>query len=337
GYNDAVEAEGGLTIDAATEFDYFHYGDFLADGTVDLPMLCASRPLFEYIARERLAAYEGVHLRGETVFREFLSESGGIDPSGVRVTTRGGTDERLDADLVVDATGRTSRTPDWLDRAGYTRPSTDSVKIDLAYSTVAVDRPADRRQGYLVAPDTELRRGGTAVPVEDDRWLVTLFGLHGDHPPTDPDGLQSFAASLPTPVLYRLLDNHEWRMSEANYHPFQCNQWRHYAHLDRWPSGLLPIGDTIASFNPIYGQGMSVAALEALELHAAMREQSQSSLPTLYLDRAEDVLSNVWLMTVSADHQFPQTTGPKPRGTDLFNWYQSRLIRGAHADGRLSD
>jgi 2-polyprenyl-6-methoxyphenol hydroxylase-like FAD-dependent oxidoreductase len=189
----------------------------------------------------------------------------------------------------------------------------------------------------FVAPSPPRFRGGATFPIEDSRRRVTLFGLHGDHPPTDPDGLTEFAASLPIPHFERLLDTQPWVTEEINHYPFPANIRRHYEDFDRFPDGLLVIGDALASFNPIYGQGMSVAALEAVVLHHTLADGSRENLAFRFFDRTEEIIDTAWTLAVSGDFAFSQTEGPKPRGTDVINSYLSRLRQKAHNDEVLRD
>jgi len=173
------------------------------------------------------------------------------------------------------------------------------------------------------------------IPIENDQWVVTLFGLHGDHPPGTADGLQAFAESLPTPAIASVLDSQSWVSETVDQYPFAASLRRRYETLDRFPDGLVVTGDAIASFNPIYGQGISAAALDALCLHHALAGD-QDGLAGRFFDRAAESLDTAWTMAVGADAAYPQTDGPNPLSTRLFNWYLSRLIRAAHTDGRLS-
>lgn len=336
GYGEAVTAAGGLCIDAATELRYFERGAYVADGNEELPMYCASRPLFERVARRRVRDHDGITVRPECHVTDYLTDDGATVVEGVELTDATGADEKLTADLVVDATGRTSRTPTWLAENGYPSPAVDEVTVDLAYSTVAVERPPADRRAYLCAPSPPDTRGGTAVPVEGDRWLVTLFGLHGTHPPTDREGVEAFASALAAPEIAAILDDHEWVSEDIAHYPFPSNQWHHYETLDSFPDGLLVTGDAIASFNPIYGQGMSVAALDALHLHETLAAGTTDLAPRFF-DRAAESIDVVWRMAVGADFEFPQTTGPKPTGTALFNRYVGRLVDTAHDDPRVAE
>lgn len=249
----------------------------------------------------------------------------------------GGQSEELPADLVVDTTGRTSHTPTWLKDHGYPSPPTDEVRINVTYSTTCIERPSGDRHGILVVPSAPRTRGGAFLPVEDDQWQVTLFGMHGDQPPADRDGFREYAASFPIPHHKLLLDEYPQTTEEIVQYPFPSNMRRRYEDLDRVPDGLIVLGNAIASFNPIYGQGMSVAALEALELHHALAAGGREELPPRVFDRIKQTVDIAWSMAVGADVQFPQTEGPKPRSADVLNWYLTRLIRKAHTDGVLFD
>lgn len=337
GYTREVCDAGGVMIDMATEFDYYYRDDFLADGSNELPTLCASRPLFEQIARRRVVGLDRVRARSGCVFTDYLTDDGQATVRGVHLSNEDGDSEQLVADLVVDATGRTSRTPRWLERQGYRPPEVEEVTIDLAYSTVVVERSPERCRACLVGPSPGRPRGGASLPAENDQQILTLFGMNGDHPPTEYPEFLEFAATLPTPEFEHLLAENERVSGEIHHYPFPSNLWRHYERLDRFPDGLLVTGDAIASFNPIYGQGMSVAALDALHLHHALAADSRENLASRFFDRSAETVNAVWRMTVSADFEFPRTEGEKPLGTDLLNWYLGRLIRTGYTDGYVTE
>jgi 2-polyprenyl-6-methoxyphenol hydroxylase-like FAD-dependent oxidoreductase len=335
GYGQDLVAAGGLLIDAASDFRFYDEGGFLAPGPRRMPMYSASRPLFEYVARDHVTALDAVRLRAGRRCVEYLVDDGAA-VEGV-VVRDGGREERLRADLVVDATGRASRTPRWLDDHGYPSPPVDEVRVDLAYSTVLVERPPDDRRAYWGPASAPRTRGGGAAPVENGRWQVVMHGVHGDDPPMDVDGFETFATRLPFPDLGRLLDRHSIVSAEPDYYPFPANRRHRYERLDRFPDGLLVVGDAVASYNPIYGQGISVAALQALVLHHVLAAEGRERLAPRFFERAAEVVDVAWLMAVGADFGFPETTGPKPRGTDLVGRYLSELTRRAHRDGELRD
>lgn len=337
GYGEDLLADGGLVIDGARDVNFYDGGGFLADGPRRIPLYCATRPLYEQLVRHRVAGHDGVHLRPSCRTIDYLTDDAATTVEGVVVEREGSTPEELVADLVVDATGRTSRTPVWLDAHGYASPPVDEVRIDLAYSTAFFRRPADDRRAFVVQPSPPHTRGGAILPVEGGRWLVTMFGFHGDHPPADAEGFAEFAASLPVPHPKRLLDEHSRTSEDIVHYPFPSNVRHRYEDLERFPDGLVVVGDAVASFNPIYAQGMSVAALEALILHSVLATDGRDDLAVRFFERAAETVDVAWNMAVGADFQFRRTDGPKPRGTEVSSRYLSRLVRRAHTDGVLSD
>lgn len=337
GYCEELISTGGLVLDGLRDIVHYEEGDYLANGSVRMPVYFATRPLFEQVLRRQVEGVSNITLRNGCQFVDYLGDGEQPTVRGVLVRDRGTTTEKIPADLVVDATGRTSRTPRWLNAHGYSRPPSDEVHVDVSYSTTVIERPPAKRRNYFVPPSAPQTRGGAAFPVEDGRWLVTLFGVHGDHPPTEMEAFKSFAATLPTSDLERLLDTHTWTTDEIHHYPFPSSVRRYYGDLDRVPEGLLVMGDAICSFNPLYGQGMSVAALESLILHHELASGPIEKLPERFFDRVDSVIEPAWKMAVGSDFGFSQTTGSKPRGADLINRYVSRLLRKAHTDGQLRE
>lgn len=329
---------GGLLIDGGTDLKFYDQGGYFAPTTERMETYCASRPLLEHVIRRRLSSRDGVHVKQECRFTDYLVDDAGETVEGVVVREGDSEVMELHADLVVDATGRASRTPAWLARHGFEPPPVDDVHVDVTYSSVYVERPADDRRMFLIPPSAPRAYGGAAFAVEGNRWLVTLSGMHDEEPPSEVDEFEDFAAELPTPEVERVLARHRILSEDVHQYPFPSNRRRRYEELDRFPAGLLVIGDAIASYNPIYGQGMSVAALEALQLHHALESDGDGGdLARSFFERAEDVVDIAWKLAVGADFEFERTTGPKPRGTDVFNRYLSRLISTAHDDGALTE
>jgi len=335
GFGESLTDAGGVVVDFASDVNFYGEGDFLAHGPTPMETYSATRPLIEQVVREHVSNLDGVHIRSDCQVTDYLLDATESAVEGV-VIREDGEQTEITADLVVDATGRTSRTPTWLEKQGYTPPEVEEVRIDVAYSTTFIERPADDLRTFLVPPSSPHTRGGMAAPVEGNRWVVSVHGVHGDHPPTDPDGLVEFAASLLTPEVKHLLDDHQQVSSDIEQYPFPTNRRYRYGDLDRFPDGLVVIGDAIASFNPIYGQGMSVAALEALVLHQALTTGGREGLALRFFHRADEVIDTAWSLATGSDFAFPQTTGPKPFGTDLINWYLTRLVQKAHTDSSLS-
>lgn len=337
GFTEDVVREGGLMVDAATEMGFYEGGDFLADGHEQMPMLCASRALFEHVTRTRVRGLDAAEIRDGCRFSRYLFDPDEERVTGVTYRDRSGEERTLRADLVVDATGRTSRTPSWLEERGYEPPRVEEVTVDVTYSTIRIERPPGDRRVLVVPPSPPRTRGAAAIPIENGQWEFIVQGLHGDDAPTEREPFVEFARSFPVPEVGELVTDHEWRSAEIHHYPFPSSVRRRYDELDRFPGGLAVIGDAVASFNPVYGQGMSVGALDALVLGHALAENGPDGVWERYFERASDLIDQAWQAAVGADFAFAKTTGPKPRGTDLFNRYVDRLVRNAHDDGRLTD
>jgi 2-polyprenyl-6-methoxyphenol hydroxylase-like FAD-dependent oxidoreductase len=335
GYSEDVVAAGGVATNYASDVQFYTEGDVLAAAAESLETVSASRPLFEHVLRRHVSALDAVEIRSNCQWTDYRVDDTGATIEGVTIREDGDREE-LPAELVVDASGRTSRTPAWLAKHGYGAPAVDEVRIEMAYSTTFVERPPDDRRTYLVPPSSPRYRGGMAAPVEDDRWIVNLQGVHGERPPTDEKGFREYATSLPVPEIRQLLADYPWATDEIVAYPFPSSRWHHYERLDRFPGGLLVVGDALASFNPVYAQGMSVAALEALVLHHTLAAGCDD-LASRFFDRTAGVVDTAWSLATGADFGFAETRGPQPRGTGVFNWYLSRLLRHAHTDGTLTD
>lgn len=336
GFGTDVRSAGGLVIDWATDLHYYDEGGYIAESPDRIPMLAASRPLFDRVVHRHIDEFDSILIRDDCQFIAYqhAPERRAVDGVTVR---ENGAEASVDADLVIDAMGRASRTANWLDEQGYPSPRVDEVEIGLTYSTLQFERPPEDRRMLFVPPSPPRKIGGGAFPVEDDRWLVTLVGVHGVTPPTEASGFAEFAAELPVPDVRRLVENHAVAGDGVHQYPFPSSLWRHYERLDRLPRNLLVTGDAVASFNPVYGQGMSIAALGALQLHHLLAKRSPEDWPSAFYDRLHSLIRLAWRLSAGSDFRFPQTTGPKPRFTDLANWYLSRLLRTAQEDRELAE
>ena len=258
--------------------------------------------------------------------------------TAVRVLRRadGSAEEVLGTELVVDATGRGSRTPAWLDTLGYQRPKREQVRIELGYVSRTYRMRPDALGGDLAvlqaATPTHPRTGALQV-LEGDRSLLTLAGILGDHPPTDPAGFLDFARSLQYPDIYQAICDAEPLGNPVSFR-FPASVRHRYERLDRFPDGLLVVGDAVCSFNPIYGQGMSVAALEALTLRRHLQRGIEPRPHRFFRDiaRAIDV---PWDIAAGADLIFPGVQGrPSPK-VRLVSAYLARLHAAAAHDASL--
>ena len=304
-----------------------------------LLLLCASRPFLEGHVRARVRALPNVGFLDAGRRRGLATLPDGGRVTGARVVRRadGSAEELLAADLVVDASGRGSRTPAWLDALGYPRPERDEVQIGLGYSTRTYRLPPEALEGTLAILDAatpDLPRTGALQKLEGDRWMLTLAGILGDHPPTDPDGFLDFARSLRFPDIYQAIRDAEPLDDPVGFR-FPASVRHRYERLGRFPAGFLAIGDAVCSFNPIYGQGMTVAALEALTLRRHL-ERGVEPQPRHWFRDLARVIDMPWEMSAGGDLAFPGVPGRRTLKIRLLNGYLARLHAAAAEDADLA-
>lgn len=240
--------------------------------------------------------------------------------------------EELFADLVVDASGRGSRTPAWLAEFGYEQPSEDRVIIDLGYSSRLYRREPDQLDGdlALIASSRPGSRGGAVVALEGDRWHVTLSGTLGDHPPAEPGAFEDYASTLFVPDIHQITQTAE-PLSAPVPHRFRGSLRRHYERLAAPPLGLVAVGDAVCSFNPLYAQGMSVAAQEALALRDYLAPGGAIS-PREFYRRIGRLIDVAWELSTAADLRWPGVEGRRSIRTRIFGAYFARAQAATSVD-----
>jgi 2-polyprenyl-6-methoxyphenol hydroxylase-like FAD-dependent oxidoreductase len=341
GLVDDLQAHGAQVGDPAIHTRWFDHGGYRKRFNSDLLGVSMSRPLLEWQIRRRVLALPNVRLMDETDVESLETMADRSRVTGARVTIRkeGNAQHTLQGDLIVDALGRGSPSPKWLEALGYDRPAESVVKVNFGYAT----RIYERRLGdpnrtdliFTTPTPPHDKRGGGAFPVEGDRWIVTLGGWAGDHPPLDEQGYIEFARTLDVPDIYQLVTT-ERPLSDIVPHKLPSSVRKHYEKMARFPAGYLVVGDAIASFNPIYGQGMTSAALQIEFLDQVLRGARErghlNGIAPEFFKRAAQIVDVPWQLAVGADFMYPETEGPKPPGTDFINRYVARLHRATHTD-----
>ena len=313
-------------------------GHRLRPGRSGLLALQPSRPLLEARLRARVRTLTAVSFMDRCDVAGLTATANGGRVTGARVIRRldGSAEQTLTADLVVDATGRGSRMPAWLEMLGYPRPPVEQVQIGLGYASRTyrlVPGVLDGQLGILTAATPDHPRGGALATMENDRFLVTLYGILGDHPPTDPAGFTDFAATLQFPDVHQALRDAEPLDEPVPFrHPTSVR--RRYERLPRFPDGLLVMGDAVCTFNPIYGQGMSVAALQALALRAHLQQHGRPQ-PVEFLRQVGRTVDVAWNMATGGDLAFPQVPGRRTVQMRILDRYLARLLAGAAYDPQL--
>jgi 2-polyprenyl-6-methoxyphenol hydroxylase-like FAD-dependent oxidoreductase len=337
---ESLREGGAIFIDMGTGLRWYVCGGYRLHFESGLVGCFVSRAFLEWKIRRRVMALSNVTVLDRCDVQGLRSSPGHSRVTGVRVIGRDGSDNagetELPAELVVDAAGRGSATPKRLQTLGYASPEEEIVKVGVGYATrLYRRRPEDPDSGrgiMINAAPPRNRRSGFLFPLEGDRWVLTLAGHGGDHAPTEEDGFLEFAHSLAAPDIYDTMSHLE-PLSDIFTHGFPSNLRRRYERLSRFPERYLVLGDAVCSFNPVYGQGMTSAALQAQALDETLTERSSlEGVRKPFFDKVGRIVDIAWMSAVGEDFRFPETEGRKRFGTDLVNAYVSRVQRATHKD-----
>jgi 2-polyprenyl-6-methoxyphenol hydroxylase-like FAD-dependent oxidoreductase len=332
---DELAAAGAMRGDVTGDFLWFHFGRWKLRADCGLRGIVVTRPTLEAAVRRHVRALKKVtFLTGHDVEAlEFDKAAARV--IGVVVKNRETSESTtLRLDLVVDSLGRASPSPKWLSSWGFGDVAEESVKIEVGYTTGMFERRPDDLYGTLGAIVTSTpphsKRHGFAVGAEGDRWTITLVGMLRDYPPTELGAWKEFARSLPTPDIFELVKDREPQGPLVSFR-FPANQRRLYSRLPRFPSGLLVLGDAVCSFNPAYGQGMSVALCQAKTLDECLSE-GDHGLTTRFMSKVDALVDAPWGITTGEDLRYPSVAGKRPPGFGVVGRYMERVHHAAARD-----
>jgi len=302
------------------------------------PVLIPSRPLLENLVRQRLRAIGNVTLLEGYDVVELMSSAGDDRVSGVLLRAHNGDGEQvLATDLVADATGRGSRTPVFLEALGYGRPAEDHVAVRVSYSSQPFRLPPGtlREKIVIIGPIAGRPTGMALFGYENDMWILTALGIAGAEPPRDRAGMLSFVDGLAPPHIVAAISEGE-PLAEVCRFGYPESRWRRYDKMRRFPEGLVVLGDAICSFNPVYGQGMTVAALQAQALRDCLREGT-TNLARRYFRAAAKPIGVAWQFAAGADLSLPEVEGHRSLAVRLSNRYVERLQTAATTDVEVAE
>ncbi|MEV7416073.1 FAD-dependent monooxygenase [Streptomyces sp. NPDC089919] len=264
----------------------------------------------------------------------------GTGPDGriekVRYRAGEGGEQEVTADLVVDASGRTTSIDDWLSASGLPVSARNTVKAKITYTTMVFDRTPEEKDydiAYQMTFAPSVRRGGVLLAVEHGRWVCSLFGFE-QQPPTDPDGFLDYARSLDNPELAEQIARRS-REDELHRYTNLGSTWRLHHRNSGWPEGLIAIGDALCVFNPVYGQGLTVPAIEADALGSLLRRRRATGaglagLSREYLRAAAAIIKVPWSLSTTSDLMW--SPAGQPRSARFAHWYNQQVFALARHD-----
>lgn len=299
------------------------------------PTYHVSRALLEGRLLQRVRALPGVEVREGYDVVGLVGGTSGDRVTGVRIQAAQGqsVEEVLDADLTVVATGRSGRAARWLEELGYSPPAEEQQKVDLMYVSCGLKIAAatlGKIRTVLVGPVPERPTGMGLFEQENDTWILSASGYAGHHPPTEWPALLAFLRRQVAEPIVTAVEQAE-RLTQLQTHRYPTSLRRRYDTMKRFPQGLLVVGDAVCSFNPLYGQGMTVAALQALALRESLTRGADGLARRYYL-RATKPISVAWQLSTSSDLSLPQVPGPRPVPLRVLNTYVNAVQAAAEHD-----
>jgi 2-polyprenyl-6-methoxyphenol hydroxylase-like FAD-dependent oxidoreductase len=346
GFSSELAAAGSVVCDFARELCWYHAGVWKARFESGLTSYWQTRPFLEAHLRQRLKRDTNIQIQSHHTVVGLLTDLTKSRITGVEVRSGGsdGAIERLDADLVIDASGRGSQTPKWLESLGYEKPVETTVEVNIGYASRDYEPSPDESRDWqimaLYGTPPHSTRTGYIFPIEGGRWRVSQVGFLNDSPPDDDQGCLEFARTLELPDFYAAIKDAK-PLTPISMFKFPANKWRRYDRLSRFPAGLLVIGDAISTFNPVYGQGMSACALEVDQLRLLLEScpKGQAVPANVYrrfFRKAAKVIEIPWLLATQSDFLYPQSRGKRLAYTNALNWYLIRVLRLCSGNDRIT-
>jgi 2-polyprenyl-6-methoxyphenol hydroxylase-like FAD-dependent oxidoreductase len=320
GFEQDLAVAGAVPLETGRDLRFERPGFDPPTRDLGLAVRAMSRPLIELTVRQRVKQYTNILIREHCQVQDLVATPDGGTISGLRFENNEGRSETLSADLIVEASGRGNLVNRVLQTVGRPRPEETAIEVDITYATAVFDVPDDAPTGWKAVatfnPPGEGGADAVMFPLERDRWIVTLVGRHGEKPPSDRDGFLAYAQRLRTPTIYEAIKKAE-QLGEIVRFGFPASLRRHFDRVMEFPRGLLPFADSICRFNPVYGQGMSVAAQEARLLHDLLRRYATGpdplgELAPAFFAESASLIETPWALAATPDLAHPKTVGQRP-------------------------
>ncbi|MBX9777060.1 MAG: FAD-dependent oxidoreductase [Xanthobacteraceae bacterium] len=330
-------AGGAIPADMGLHFHWHHHGVWKTRFDSGIAITFFTRPFLESQIAERVRALPNVRVFDASAEQLLIDRDVGR-ALGVAIRSSSDAPTSIHADLVVDAGGRGSQTPQWLEPAGYVRPAESAVQVNISYASRLYRAPRAKREWHAlhVTSLPPSKRQGVIFAVEGDRLLTTLVGLHGERPPGGDAGYLDFARSLAIPDNHQVIANADPLTPIATLR-FPANLRRHYERLAAFPDRLLVMGDAVCTFNPIYGQGMTVSALEAMALGRLLQvDNDLTGVCRKFRKQVADIIDTPWQLATGEDFRHAEAAGARPAGIPFLHWYTGRLHVNCASDAALA-
>ena len=342
GLQDELLAQGAATVDMIGDVEWlnpFGWGYRFPSGFMALSF---SRYILDWLIYHRLLEIDCIDFLEQTYVTELLKSEDGKGVAGVKIKQRNQTGEKIEsnlsADLVVDASGYGSSAPQWLKSLGYETPEETRITTGMGYASRLYEIPSNFQENwkgiYIQAAPPERTSMGVLYPIENNHWIVGICDTYPNQPSKDENAFLEVLKQLPSPIIYNTVKNAKAITPIEIYHP-PGNRLRHYEKLTHQPERFIVLGDAVCSFTPIYGQGMTVAALGAMTLNDCLenivkKRSNLSGLTKIFQKRLAKINANPWIAATSQDAKYPSVKGlvTSPSIAEKFiGWYMNQVIR----------
>ncbi|MEY2191937.1 FAD-dependent oxidoreductase [Neobacillus sp. BF23-41] len=342
GIVDELIADGSVKSDFTSELAWNHHGSWKVKYHAGISIIQQSRPFLEWHIQRRLEMIPNISFLYGAKAKRMLINSDSTSIIGVEIQKDGEAAVPLNANLVVDATGAGSNSTNWLRQLGFDAPQKTEVKVNLFYASRIYSSLSSKNKDWgnlLVYPNPPRQnRGGSISPIENQRWMVTLLGYGVESPPSTLEEFINYAKSLEQPDVYEAIKNGTPE-TDVSVYRFPALRRFHYEKLQRFPNGLIVSGDAYCRIDPVFGQGMSIAALEAIalkkELQKSLNKNKLSQISKNTHRSFSKIIDVPWLIALTEDFRFTHTDGAKPFGLPLLKWYVKRVILACESNQKV--
>lgn len=323
---------GAIELDSLNDLAFLTPAGWAARSSSNLMLLSCSRDLLDWCIRRRVAQLPNVQFLTQTTVAGLLTDADHTKITGVLLDQNEAMNE-LYADLIVDASGKASHTPNWLRTLGYEAPSEIEVNAFVGYVARIYQHPlewsVDWQMMFMPAAPPQQHRGGAIFPIEGDRWIISLAGGDRDYPPTDEAGFIAFARTLPSSTIADAIERSTPLTPIYAYYGNE-NRLRQYDRLSHLPAHLIVVGHAACSLNPTYGQAMTVAALEATIVDRFFQQYPVEALDTQTPHLQKQLAKahqEAWSAATGMDYRYESVPGKSISAvTQFVNWYWEQLM-----------